>query len=179
MNEKRRTVLLGVALVGFLALSYTVNVFFFGALEQIFSSVLFAVAMLFIHNVLAISLILLGMTFYVSLILAFFPKRKYEYVVLEHPRTFALVFTIMILMVSIFRTSTLVHGGVQISMLGWILLMSSPNGIIEGYGIFLTIKKTLKRNMKMKDLASIYSLFFAAAVIEACFVQVLRSVPPK
>jgi len=41
--------------------------------------------MLFVHNVLVVSLILLGMTFYVNLvILNFFKREKYSHIVLEH-----------------------------------------------------------------------------------------------
>lgn len=38
--------------------------------------------MLFIHNVLVISLIILGMTFYVNLVSTFFKKEKYGSVIL-------------------------------------------------------------------------------------------------
>nr|NIP66756.1 hypothetical protein [Candidatus Bathyarchaeota archaeon]NIV67551.1 hypothetical protein [Candidatus Bathyarchaeota archaeon] len=48
--------------------------------------------MIFIHNITVISLILLGMTFYVNLVVqGFFKGQKHERVVLEHPGTFAIV----------------------------------------------------------------------------------------
>ncbi|MEA2090194.1 MAG: hypothetical protein U9O89_05495 [Thermoproteota archaeon] len=181
MNEKQKTVVLGLIFLFFLVLAYVENTFFFSYLTSVFSksSPVLAVAVVFVHNVLVVSLILLSMTFYVNLVLTFFPKRKHNYIVLEHPRIFALVFTVMILVLSIFRASTLVYGRVEIGMLGWILLISTPNGLIEGYGIFLTLKKTFKRNMRMKDLAFIYSLFFAAAVLEVSFIQLLCSISAK
>jgi len=132
-----------------------------------------AVLLVFTHNVLVVSLILVGMTFYVGFVLNFMPKRKYEYVVLEHPRVFALAYTVMILLISIFRTSTLVGSQIFIENLPLVVLLSAPNGIIEGYGIFQTIEKTLGRTMTMKDLAIIYMLFFAAAVIEVGYIQLL------
>ena len=55
-----------------------------------------------------------------------------------------------------------------------VILVSAPNGIIEGYGIFQCIQKTLKKSMTTKDLAVIYSIFFAAAVIEVGYIQALR-----
>lgn len=130
--------------------------------------------MVFIHNVLAISLILLGMTFYVEFVLTFIPRRqKREYVVLEHPTVFALIFTFVILLVSILRTCMLVYGRVFLNTLGLVLLMSLPNGLVEAYGIYLTIQKTLRQVISMRDLAVIFGLFFTAAAIEVGVAQFL------
>jgi hypothetical protein len=57
-----------------------------------------------------------------------------------------------------------------------IILISTPIGIIEGYGIYLTIKKTLGRQMTTKNLASIYGIFLVAAIMEVAFINLLRSV---
>jgi len=174
MRRKERTVLLGLTLLFFVFLAYFENKLFFNAVKQIFLNPLLAVAMVFIHNVLAISLILLGMSFYVEFVLTFMSKRqKYEYIVLEHPTVFALVFTVIILFVSILRTCTLIYGGVLLETLGFVLLVSIPNGLIEAYGIYLTIQKTLKQVISMKDLTLIYSLFFVAAVLEVGVAQAL------
>jgi hypothetical protein len=116
---------------------------------------------------------MLGMTFYVNLVVSdFFKKEKYSHIVLERPRTFALVFTLVIVFLSILRGSSLL-GGVNVDALPIILLISAPIGIIEGYGIYLTIKKTLSRTMSMKDLAYIYGIFFIAAIIEVGFINLL------
>lgn len=176
MNEAKRTVVLGAVFLLCLALAYIENVFFFNYLKDAFSSPPIAVLLVFIHNVLAVSLIFVGMTFYVGFVLSFLPKKKYEYVVLEHPRIFAFAYTVMILLISIFRTSMLVYGQVFVETLPLVIFLSAPNGIIEGYGIFQTIVKTLKRTMTMKDLAIIYMLFFAAAVIEVGYIQLLSRI---
>jgi hypothetical protein len=178
VNEAKKTAVLGVVFLVCLALAYVENMAFFSYLRDAFKSPLIAVLLVFIHNVLAVSLILVGMTFYVGFVLNFMPKmhfrtRRYEYVVLEHPRIFAFAYTIMILLISIFRASTLLYGQVFVETLPLVILLSAPNGIIEGYGIFQTIEKTLKRTMTMKDLAFIYMLFFAAAVIEVGYIQLL------
>lgn len=176
IDERTRTVVLGLAFLIFLTLSYIENNFFFQMLKDVLQNPLLAVTMLFIHNVLVISLILLGMTFYVNLVISnFFKREKYAHIVLEHPRTFALVFTLMIVFLSILRGSSLL-GGVSVEALPFILLISAPIGIIEGYGIYLTIKKTLSRTMSMKDLAYIYGVFLIAAIIEVCFINLLISV---
>jgi hypothetical protein len=46
-------------------------------------------------------------------------------------------------------------------------------GIVEGYGIYLTLKKTLGRTMSTKALAYIYGIFFAASVMEVGFINLL------
>ena len=54
--------------------------------------------------------------------------------------------------------------------------MSAPIGIIEGYGIYLTIKKTLDRTLGIKNLVFIYGIFGIAAIIEVCFINILGSI---
>ena len=119
-------------------------------------------------------MILLGMTFYVGLVLTFMPKRKIEYVVLQNPRIFAFVFTIMIILLSILRASMLVYGQVFVNSLFFVILLSTPNAIIEGFGIYQTIQRTLKKKITLKALAGIYLLFFIAAIIEVGYVYLLR-----
>lgn len=173
-SERRRLMLLGLALLILLIFSYFENVIFFQTLHTLFQNQLLAFFMIFIHNVVVISLILLGMTFYVNLVvLGFFKGQDYEFVVLEHPRAFAIVFTVVIIFVSILRGSTLIFGQVNVEMLPKILLASVPIGIIEGYGIYLTIKKALSRAISMKDLVYVYGLFLTAAVIEVGFINLL------
>lgn len=174
LGKKERLILLGLALLILLVVSYFENVIFFKALSTLFQDYALAFLMVFVHNITVISLILLGMTFYANLvILGFFKGQKYEYVVLEHPGTFAVVFTIMIVLVSILRGSTLVFGTINVETLPKILIMSAPIGILEGYGIYFTIKKTLSRAMSLKNLAYAYCIFLIAAVIEVNFIMLL------
>ena len=188
-DERKRTVFLGLAFLVLLVLSSVENTVFFNVLESIFHNQFLAIStpsareilinslilsgLFFANNVLFVSLILLGMTFYVNLVLNGFFKGKYEYIVLDHPRIFAIVFAIIVLFLSILRTSTLVYGGVSIEDLPIILLISAPIGIVEGYGIYLTIKRTLSREMIMKSLAFIYVIFLIAAVMEVGFINLL------
>lgn len=165
---------LGLALLILLTFSYFENVIFFQTLSALLENHFLALFMVFIHNVTVISLILLAMTFYVNLVvLGLFKGQKHEYVVLEHPGTFAIVFTILIVFLSILRGSTLIFGEVKVEALPKIMIVSAPIGMIEGYGIYLTIKKALSRTVSMKDLAYIYSIFFIAAVIEVIFIRLL------
>ena len=101
MDQKKRTVILGLVFLALLAFAYVENTSFFGSVGNVFLNPPLAVLFVFVHNVLVVSLILLGMTFYVGLVLNFFPQRKIEYVVLHNPRVFAFVFTLMIIFISI------------------------------------------------------------------------------
>jgi hypothetical protein len=175
VSPKKRTAVLGLVFLLLLVFAYVENTSFFGSLGDVFLNAPLAVFFIFVHNVLVVSLILLGMTFYVGLVLNFMPKRETEDVVLHNPRIFAFVFTIMVIFISILRASTLVYGKVFVDTLFLIILLSTPNAIIEGYGIFQTIERTLKRNMTTKSLAGIYALFFIAALIEVGYVYLLRA----
>ena len=172
--ERRRTVLLGLAFLALLVVSSVENTVFFNVLGEVLSNQFLAIGMLFIHNILVISLILLAMTFYVSLVDSdIFKREKYAHIVLEHPRTFAIVFTIIILFLSILRGSNLIYGGISVEVLPLILLVSTPIGTVEGYGIYLTIKKTLSREMTIKGLVFIYAVFLIAAIMEVGFINLL------
>jgi hypothetical protein len=172
-DQRKRTVLLGLAFLIFLALSYVENTFFFGILNDVLQNQLLAVFMLFVHNLLVVSLIVLGMTFYVNLVVSnFFEREKYAHIVLEHPRTFALVFTFVVVFLSILRGGSLL-GGITVEALPLIILISAPIGIVEGYGIYLTIKKTLSRTMSTKDLVYIYGIFLIASIMEVGFINLL------
>ncbi len=174
MNTRRRFLLLGLALTVFLAISYVENMIFFSLLSSVLQNSFLAVAMLFAHNVLVVSLILLAMTFYVDLVvLGFFRKEKYANIVIDHPRTFASVFAVVIVFLSILRGSSLL-GGVIVENLHLILFISAPIAIVEGYGIYLVIAKTLGRAISMKDLLYIYGIFLVAAVMEVGFINVLK-----
>ena len=176
MNHRIRTLLLGLAFICCLLLAYIENRVFFNMLEKVFTNPLLSVGMVFTHNVLVISLILIGMSFYVQIVLNFLPKREIEHVIINHPKIFALIFTGVILLISILRTCMLIYGAIEIQRLGLIMLLSSPNGIIEAYGIYLTIKETLNRTITGKTLALIYGLFFIAALIEVGFTQLLINI---
>jgi len=176
LNQKKKTVILGLVFLLLLVFAYVENSSFFSSLGDVFSNPPLSVLFVFVHNVLVVSLILLGMTFYVGLVLNFMPQRKIEYVVLHNPRIFAFVFTLMIIFISILRASMLVYGQVFVDTLALVILLSTPNAIIEGYGIFQTIEKTLKRKMTMKALAAIYTLFFVAALIEVGYVHLLMAI---
>ena len=173
MKERGKVALLGLAFIACLALAYFENIFFFQSLSNVLASPWTAIPVVFSHNVLAVSLILIGMTFYVRYVLAFLPEEKYGYILLQHPRLFSFIFTIMILAISILRAGTLL----RIELLGndllIILLLSVPQGVLEGYAIYFAIRKTLEKNMSKKSLVTIYLLFLLAAILEVCFIQIL------
>ncbi|MEM3770358.1 MAG: hypothetical protein QXG76_04145 [Candidatus Bathyarchaeia archaeon] len=176
-ETKKRTIILGLAFLFSLFFSSFENTVFFTILaKDILQNQLLAVGMIFLHNVLVISMILLGMSFYVSLVVSgFFKREKYSHVVLEHHQTFAITFTVIIIFLSILRGCTLIYGKVSLEALPKILIMSMPVGIVEGCGIYLTLKKTLSRTLKTKDLTYIYAIFFIAAILEVAFINLLMT----
>ena len=172
MDSKKYTAFLGLAFTGLLGLAYAENLFFYSILGEVLRNVLLAVAMLFLHNILVVSLILLGMTFYVNLVvLNFFKNDKHADVIISHPRTFALVFSFLVVFLSILRGANMTQGGVNLEVLPLILLISTPIGIVEGYGIYLTIKRTLSRTMSMRSLVAVYGVFFVASIMEVAFIN--------
>lgn len=176
-STRKHTILLGLAFLILLFLASFETTVFFTTLKSILQNPFLAVGMLFLHNILVVSLILLGMSFYVNLvILNFFKREKYSYIVLEHPRVFALIFTVIIVFMSILRGGTLIFGQIIIEALPFILLMSTPVGLVEGYGIYLTIKNTLNRTLSIKGLIHIYGIFLFAAVMEVSFINLLLKV---
>jgi len=76
MNPKTKTALLGVAFLCCLLLAYIENRVFFNMLEKVFTNPFLSVGMVSAHNVLVISLILIGMGFYVQVVLNFLPKTR-------------------------------------------------------------------------------------------------------
>ena len=175
LYSKRNTALLGLAFVVFLVLAYLENIFFFGVLGEILQNSLLAIIMLFVHNALVVSLIVLGMSFYVRLVfLDFFKREKYADIIVTHPKTFASIFACIIVFISILRGATLIVGRVDLEFLPLILLISMPIGIVEGYGIYLAIKKTLNRMLSIKSLVSVYGVFCIASILEVVFINLLR-----
>lgn len=89
MDVKKNTVVLGLVFIILLGLSYAENSFFFGILGDVLQNQFLVVGMLFLHSVLVVSLILIGITFYVNLIvLNFFKREKYADVVISKPENF-------------------------------------------------------------------------------------------
>jgi hypothetical protein len=147
---------------------------FLANVENVFVNPTLAVALVFLHNVIVVSLIIIGMSFYVDFVHTFLPKRKIDYVVLDHPRLFAAIFTIMVLIISILKVNTFFKGKIAIDLAGMIMLITLPHGVVEAYGIYTSINKTLSRKLTNKGLAGIYLLFLLAAILEVGFFQALK-----
>ena len=175
MNQKKKTVVLGLVFTLLLFFAYTENSSFFGSIGEVFANPLLAILFVFVHNVLVISLILLGMTFYVGLVLNFLADREEEHVIINNPRIFAFIFTLVVIFFSILRASTLVYGQVVLNTLFFAILLSTPNAILEGYGLYQTIKRTLNRKMTTNTLLAINLLFNLAPIIEVGYVYLLRA----
>jgi len=171
MSSKIRTIMLGVAFIFFLVVAGLVeNMFFLGYVKNIFVNPPLAIMVIFLHNIIAVSLIIIGMTFYVEFVLTFIGEKD---AVLHHPRLFAIVFTAIILTISILKVGTLLYGQIVISSIAIITFASLPHGIVEFYGIYQSIHKTLKKSLTIRGLAIIYLIFFFATILEVGFVKSL------
>ena len=174
IDEKYRVVFLGLVFLTLLLFSYVANAAFLNSLSILFQNQLLIFAMIFMNNIIVVSLILLGMRFYVDLVvLGFFRREKYANVVLEHPRIFAVVFAFIVLSLSILRGANLFFGRIIIEALPAIFLLSAPIGVIEGYGVYVTIRKTLSRTITVRDLLYIYGIFLIAALMEIGLINIL------
>ena len=76
LGSRKKAIILGAAFLLFLAFAYGVNVTFYSSLKDIFANPIVAVVMVFVHNVLAVSLIIVGMTFYVEYVVSALAKRR-------------------------------------------------------------------------------------------------------
>lgn len=172
LESKEKTFALGIAFALFLIISYFENRLFLENVRGFFVSPAFTVVMFFIHNAIAVSLIIIGMSFYVKVVKNFLPKRRIEYIVLNHPHIFALVFTAIILISSVFRVSVIM-GGKAIDMISTAMTIFLPHGVLEALGIYVAVHRTLTERLKAKTLAGIYFLFFLAAFLEVGFIIAL------
>jgi hypothetical protein len=69
----------------------------------------------------------------------------------------------------------MVYVRVVVNTLLFVNLLSTPNAILEGYGINQTIEKSLERRRTMKVLVAIILIFLVIAIIEVGYVLLLRS----
>jgi len=173
-DDKSSTILLGFAFLALLLFSYIANTAFFGSLSVWFQNQPLVFVMIFMNNIIVVSLVLLGMRFYVNLVvLGVFKREKSPDVVLRHPRIFAAIFAFIVLFLGILRGVNRFFGEIAVETLPSIFLASAPIGAIEGYGVYLTIRKTLGRTMTMKNLVYIYGIFFAAAILEISLINIV------
>lgn len=172
--KRKRTLLIGLAFLVCLGLSYLGNKVFLSTLSISSQNPLALFLLILANNIAVVSLILLGMAFYVNLVVSgFFKREKHAHVVLDHPRIFAAVFAFIILFLSILRGANFFFGTVILQVLPLILLVSTPIGMIEGYGIYMAINKTLSRTLTTINLVYIYGIFLLAAVLEVSFIRLL------
>lgn len=178
LDAKTKAIILGCVFCFFLVLAFFENILFIENIGSIFVNPLIALTIVFIHNVIVVSLIIIGMSFYVEFVTGFLPKREIEYVVLNHPRIFAVIFTLIILVISILRIYWLLYRRILMDVIAIIMLISLPHGIVEAYGIYKAIHETLANKLSNKALTKIYLIFLLAAILEVGFVQALKYQAP-
>lgn len=166
-NEKIRVLLLGLGFLLLLMVSSFSNTLFFDSLGVLYQNQILVFLMIFMNNVIVISLITIGMTFYVKLVsFGFFKDEKYSTVIIDNPKIFALIFSFIVLVFGVLRGVNQFFGKITIELLPIMLLLNAPIGIIEGYAVYLTIKKILNRTLTLRNLFFIFGIFSLAALVE-------------
>lgn len=174
-QEKTNVIFLGLCFLFLLVISSFANTIFLNSLNILYQNQILIFSMIFMNNIIVISLIILGMTFYVKLVtFGFFKNDKNSTVIIDHPRIFAIVFSFIVLFLGILRAVNHFFGKITIELLPIILFLNTPIGIIEGYGVYLTIKKTLDRKMTLKSLVYIFLIFIIAAIFEVTMITILN-----
>jgi len=168
MHKKIETILLGFIFLIFLLLGYIENSIIFRHASKIILNETLGFLVLFLHNVIVVSMIIIGMSFYVRVV-DFLPRRKFEYMVLEHPKFFALFFTMIFFSLSIIRTTNILKVSLKDMLL--FIIFSLPHGILEFYSIFLAIKITLEKNLSINKLIIIYFILLISAILELFLIH--------
>ena len=168
MHKKIETILLGFIFLIFLLLGYIENSIIFRHASKIILNETLGFLVLFLHNVIVVSMIIIGMSFYVRVV-DFLPHRKFEYMVLEHPKFFALFFTMIFFSLSIIRTTNILKVSLKDMLL--FIIFSLPHGILEFYSIFLAIKITLEKNLSINKLIIIYFILLISAILELFLIH--------
>lgn len=174
-QEKTHVIFLGLSFLGLLVISSFANTIFLNSLNMLYQNQILIFSMIFMNNIIVVSLIILGMTFYVKLVtLGFFKTDKNSTVIIDHPRIFAIVFSFIVVFLGILRGVNHFFGKITIELLPIILFLNAPIGIIEGYGVYLTIKRTLNRKMTLRSLLYIFIIFIIAAIFEVGIINILN-----
>jgi len=170
-----RAILLGGAFLTLLMLSSVANTVFLNSLNALYQNPFLFFSMVFMNNIIVISLILLGMSFYVHLVTSgFFKNEKHSNIILEHPKLFAFIFAFIVLFLGILRGVNQSFGKIAIEHLPAIFLITAPIGMIEGTAVYLTIKKTLNKTINIRSLVCIFGIFVIAALIEVGLLSILK-----
>lgn len=168
MNKKIETILLGFTFILFLFLGYIENIIVFRYAPKIILNEILGFLVIFLHNITVASIIIIGMSFYIKVV-DFLPRRKFEYMVLEHPKVFALFFTAIFFSFSIIRTINILK--VNLIDIFLFIFFSLPHGILEFYSIFLAIRITLEKNLSINKLMLIYSILLISAILESFLIH--------
>ncbi len=172
MRQKSKTIALGLTFLLFLGIAYFENRLFLENIRRFFVSPTLTVAMFFIHNVIVVSLIIIGMSFYVMGVKTFLPQKGVEYIVLNHPRLFSIVFTMIILVASVMKVDVVI-GGRAMDMVATAMAIFLPHGVLEAFGIYTAVHRTLTERLTGRTLAAIYFIFLLAAILEVGFIIAL------
>jgi len=131
-----------------------------------------SVAVIFSHNVFAVSVISLCMVFYANLVaLSRARWLRGANFVLRYPRAFSAFLSATVVLASVLKGAA--AAGARPCEISTILLLSLPVMLMEGYGLYMAVKGALTRSLNASTLLHVYSIFFVAALLEASLIIML------
>jgi hypothetical protein len=153
--------MLGLSFLSLLAFVNVENGVVIASARSILGDRLLAAVVIFAHNSLAASTIMVGMSFYANLVaLGVFAKRRHANAVLKHLTVFSAVLAPLVVFTSVFHWMN----PAQICLEA--MLKCVPVAAIESYGIYLAANTALRRSVTAKSLACVYAVFLIGAVVE-------------
>ena len=91
--------------------------------------------------------------------------------VLRHPRAFSAFLSATVVLASVLKGAAAV--GARPYEISTILLLSLPVMLMEGYGLYMVVKGALTKSLNTSTLLHVFSIFFAAALLEASLITML------
>jgi len=172
LEFRRKVALQGLASFAAITLLYVESVYSLPFLVGVLNIWPLALATIFSHNAFAASAIMLCMIFCTNLT-ALFKERKCRgaALALRHPGAFSAAFAAVVVLTSLLRGAGLANA--QLQDIPTMALISLPVMVMEGYGLYLAVKNVLTKNVRAKTLLQVYTVFFAAAAVEASLITLL------
>ena len=162
----RNAVLLGLALAALIILvRFESGALFSSAPMVLCSGPLAAAALIFAHNSLAATVVLVGMGFYAALT-DILPEKlvRRERLIRERARPFSAALAALILLNSL-------RAGLFAITLN-VLPLLLPIAALEGYGLYLAALFPLKGRITAANLVKVYAVFLVGAILEAALIAI-------
>jgi hypothetical protein len=163
LEDKLRVAVLGLVFSALLSLVHFESRVFMPLADWVVHARAVMVVLIFTHNSLAATAIVVGMLFASTFVEALPVKyRRGNGVAVARPKVFSAVFAVLLVL-----RSLLVWGG---SLNANALLHCVPVAALEACGLYLATLMGLRSSVSMKNMATLYALFLAGAIMETLII---------